>query len=63
MGYSKKETKAKYSNSPSNRIKSIYVAMYHRCYNKNHKSYGRYSGKGVTICDEWLENPQKIWRQ
>lgn len=25
-----------------------------RCYNKNHKYFGRYGGRGITVCDEWL---------
>lgn len=26
-----------------------------RCLNSNHKSYGDYGGRGITICEEWLE--------
>ena len=28
-------------------------AMMARCYNKSHKHFNYYGGKGVTVCDEW----------
>lgn len=24
-----------------------------RCYNKNHKNYDRYGGRGIVMCDDW----------
>lgn len=27
-----------------------------RCYSPSHSSYERYGGRGITVCDEWLEN-------
>lgn len=27
-----------------------------RCYYKKHKSYSIYGGRGIKVCDEWLEN-------
>lgn len=38
------------------RIYNIFMGMKHRCFNKNNRAYSRYGGKGVTICDEWLNN-------
>lgn len=35
---------------------NIYEGMRKRCYVKNDKSYSRYGGKGITICNEWLGN-------
>lgn len=34
-----------------------------RCCNPNHKHYSYYGGRGVTLCDEWLNVPEKfiIW--
>lgn len=31
-----------------------YQDMLRRCYNKNTKRYGRYGGRGIKVCDEWL---------
>jgi hypothetical protein len=28
--------------------------MKNRCTNKNHVSYSKYGGKGITVCDRWL---------
>ena len=27
--------------------------MKQRCYNKNHKSYNYYGGKGIAVCEKW----------
>lgn len=40
------------------RIKHILKGMKQRCYNKNHINYKRYGGRGITVCDEWLNNSQ-----
>ena len=39
------------------RIYSIWEGMCQRCYNPNCPSYYRYGGRGITICDEWKNNP------
>lgn len=31
-----------------------------RCYNKNHKTYKHYGGRGVKVCDEWRNDYQKF---
>ena len=31
-------------------------AMKHRCYDKEHKSYHRYGGKGILMCDAWKQD-------
>lgn len=38
------------------RIYKVYSGMKKRCYDKNHKIYNRYGGRGITICDEWLND-------
>ena len=30
--------------------------IWHRCYNPKRDNYPRYGGRGVTICQEWLDN-------
>ncbi len=36
-----------------NDLYSVWEGMIQRCYNKNHKKYANYGGRGVIICDEW----------
>lgn len=38
------------------RIYRIYLGMKKRCYNKNYFQFQYYGGKGIRICDEWLNN-------
>lgn len=33
-------------------------AMKARCYNKKARSYPNYGDRGITICGEWLSNPE-----
>lgn len=35
------------------RLYRVYTAMIQRCCNPNDRSYTRYGGRGVTVCDEW----------
>ena len=39
------------------RLYHIYQGMKQRCYNKNALDFANYGGRGVKICDEWLNNP------
>lgn len=38
------------------RLYNIWHDMIKRCYNKGHKGYQNYGGRGITICQEWLED-------
>jgi len=40
------------------RLYRIYHAMKQRCYNPNANHYDRYGGRGIRICDEWLNDFQ-----
>lgn len=35
---------------------SLWMGMKSRCYNKNHKSYKRYGGRGIKVCKKWKES-------
>jgi hypothetical protein len=38
--------------------RKLYMIWYHikeRCYNEDHERYNLYGGKGVKLCDEWLD--------
>lgn len=39
------------------RIYKCWADMKQRCLNKKHKWYPKYGGRGITVCDEWLEFP------
>lgn len=41
------------------KLNGVYCSMKTRCYNPNCKSYKNYGGRGITICEEWL-NPKKV---
>lgn len=43
------------------RLYVVWSAMKQRCYNPSHKSYPRYGGNGITICDEWRDNFQAFY--
>lgn len=37
-------------------LKSRYNHIKERCYNPNSKAYKRYGGRGIKMCDEWLND-------
>lgn len=41
-------------NGKHNKIYDIHQAIKQRCLNPNQKYYKNYGGRGITICDEWL---------
>ena len=41
-------------------LRHIFYLMLQRCYNPNTKDYKNYGQKGVCICQEWLNNPDKF---
>lgn len=38
------------------RLYKVYSNMKNRCYNENSADYKYYGGRGITICDEWLNS-------
>jgi len=51
-----KERNFKHGYAHKERLYGIWRGMYTRCYNKNFKFYNYYGGRGISICDEWLNN-------
>lgn len=43
-------------NLSKNRIYKIYMGMKKRCCNSKSKNYISYGGRGIIICDEWLND-------
>lgn len=33
----------------------IWGSMLTRCFNRDHRTYGPYGGRGITVCDRWLK--------
>lgn len=49
---------AKHGGCTSNKKERLYVvwaAMLTRCNNAKHMHYHNYGGRGITVCDEWLD--------
>ena len=40
---------------------STWTAMKRRCYNPNWHAYHRYGGRGIMICDRWLNSFQNFY--
>lgn len=40
------------------RVYGIWGSMKQRCTNPKNPSFDRYGGRGITICDEWLNDPE-----
>ena len=38
------------------RIYGVYRDMYNRCYNEKDISYDNYGGRGIKVCQEWLDD-------
>ena len=43
--------------SNKNRLNRIYANMKSRCYNPKKEHYENYGGRGISVCEEWL-NPK-----
>src|SRR5580765_1025660 len=47
-------------NGAKSREYSVWSDMINRCYNPNIKIYKHYGGRGITVCDRWLESFQNF---
>ena len=43
------------------RLITIRHSMYCRCYYPSTNGYQRYGGRGIKMCDEWINNPQSFY--
>ena len=47
-------------NGQKDRLYKVYVHMCQRCYYEKYEFYHRYGGRGITVCDEWLNSYDKF---
>ena len=47
----------KWSDDPAYKC---WASMKTRCLNRNHKHYDRYGGRGIKVCDRWVESFQSF---
>ena len=40
-----------------NKLYSAWQAMVARCYNEKTESYHNYGGRGIIVCDRWIDSP------
>ena len=38
----------------------VWAGMKHRCGNEDADYYKDYGGRGISVCDEWIENPKSF---
>ena len=43
------------------RLITIRHSMYCRCYYSTTNGYERYGGRGIKMCDEWINNPESFY--
>lgn len=48
-------------NLSNTRIFHIWTGMKTRCYNENATNYADYGGRGIKICDEWINDFQAFY--
>ena len=53
---SKKKTHGESHGKNKTRLYGIWSGMITRCFNEKSKRYEDYGGRGITVCDEWLNS-------
>lgn len=51
----RRNTKVDGCNRSKHPLYQVWQGMKDRCLNKNDLAYSRYGGRGITVCDRWLE--------
>jgi hypothetical protein len=48
-------------NKHDSKVYHVYYGMKSRCLNTNNAAYNRYGGRGIVICDRWLESFENFY--
>jgi hypothetical protein len=58
LKHRKGKNNPKYKHGKNNKTPeySIWVGMKGRCFDKARKTYKNYGGRGITVCDRWIES-------
>ena len=46
----------------TSRMYQTWLSMKARCLNPSHQSYARYGGRGVTVCEKWVNSFESFYR-
>ena len=53
LGYAEKQ-KERMENEPRLRMRRLWSNMKNKCKNPNHYTYNYYGGRGISVCERWL---------
>lgn len=53
--------KPKYQRVVKHPLSPVYSSMRDRCYNPKSTPYRNYGGRGITVCQEWLDDKLKFY--
>lgn len=56
------QRKYKHGYSIGDTFYKLWASMKKRCYNINHPSFKDYGARGITVCNEWVNNPEAFIR-
>lgn len=42
-------------------MRQVWYDMVARCHNENHASFKNYGGRGISVCDQWRDNPKQFF--
>ena len=48
-------------NKSNTKLYKVWNSMKQRCFNKNDKFYFCYGGRGITVCEEWINSFQSFY--
>lgn len=47
--------------SSNDLLYDVWKSMKQRCFNPKNKDYGKYGGRGITVCDEWANSFEQFF--